>query len=213
MLKASVEKLFDEGGSGNQTKQGNSIEDGQDANIQPVVKAVDTAVEDVAPVQPRRQGKRKSVTVDAGGVSHPPKKREDHGTPSRTSIGGKSRSAIKSLLVGAMLNAEVGVASLPTLPFVTASVSTTLEREGGDHTDFVAELNLRTIGAPQRFIISLDSSHHSGTNVAETEIDSLVRSSVPIMTTVTTITSTIDPTLVAKEKLVEPSPFCAGSSS
>ncbi|GKC58507.1 hypothetical protein Tco_1086105 [Tanacetum coccineum] len=33
------------------------------------------------------------------------------------------------------------------------------------------------------------------------------------MTTVTTITLTVDPTSVAKEKLVEPSPFCAGSSS
>ncbi|GJV72309.1 hypothetical protein Tco_1492304 [Tanacetum coccineum] len=187
VLKASVEKLFDEGGSGNQTEQGDSVGDGQDANIQLVVKAADTDVEDVAPVQPRRQGKRKSVTVDAGGVSHPPKKlREDHGTPSGTSIGGKSRFAIKSLLVGAVLNAKVGVAAIPTLPFVTASVSTTLKREGRDHTDSVAELNLRTIEAP---------------------------SFVPIMTTVATITSTVDPTSVAKEKLVEPSPFCAGSSS
>ncbi|GJY44605.1 hypothetical protein Tco_0432818 [Tanacetum coccineum] len=33
------------------------------------------------------------------------------------------------------------------------------------------------------------------------------------MTTVTTITTPVDPTLVAKEKLVEPSPFSAGSSS
>nr|GEX88262.1 hypothetical protein [Tanacetum cinerariifolium] len=33
------------------------------------------------------------------------------------------------------------------------------------------------------------------------------------MTTVTTVTSTVDPTLVSKEKLVEPSPFGAGSSS
>ncbi|GJX48553.1 hypothetical protein Tco_0273743 [Tanacetum coccineum] len=102
-----------------------------------------TIVEDVAPVQPKRQGKRKSVIVGAGEASHPPKKlREDHGTPSGTSVGGKSRSAIKSLLVGAALNAEVGVAAIPTLPFVTASVSTTPEREGGDHTDFVAGLNL-----------------------------------------------------------------------
>ncbi|GKG57953.1 hypothetical protein Tco_0589564, partial [Tanacetum coccineum] len=90
----------------NQTKQGDSIRDGQDANIQPIVKAADTVVEDVAPVQPRRQGKRKFVTVDAGGVSYPPKKlRENHGTLNGTSIGGKSRSAIKSLLVRAVLNA------------------------------------------------------------------------------------------------------------
>ncbi|GJZ19693.1 hypothetical protein Tco_0556283 [Tanacetum coccineum] len=188
-LEASVEKLFNEGGSGNQTEQGDSAGGGQDANIQPVVKAADTAVEDVALVQPRRQGKRKYVIVDTGGASHPPKKlRKDHRTPSETSVGGKSMSAIKRLLAGAVLNVEVGVAAIPTLPFVTTSVSTTPERESEDHTDSVAELNLHTIGAPRR-------------------------SFVPIMTTVTTITLTVDPTSVAKEKLVEPSSFCAGSSS
>nr|GEX04267.1 hypothetical protein [Tanacetum cinerariifolium] len=131
--------------------------------------------------------KRKFVIVDTGGASHPPKKlRRYHGTPSGTSVGGKSRSALHRLLAGAVLNAEVGVVAIPTLHFVTTSVSTTPEREGGDHADSVTEPNLRTIGA---------------------------LSSVLIMTTATTITSTADPTSVAKEKLVEPSPFGAGSSS
>nr|GEY33594.1 hypothetical protein [Tanacetum cinerariifolium] len=166
------------------------------------------------PQEPRRQRKRKSVIVDAGGVSHPPKKlREDHETSSRTSIGGKSRSVLQRLLARAVLNAEVGVASIPTLPFVTESVSTMPEREDGDHIDFVAELNLRTIGTPQRFIISSDSSRQSATNVAEVVVDSLVKSFVSIMTTVTTITSIVNPTLVTKEKLAEPFPFGVGSSS
>ncbi|GJT56815.1 hypothetical protein Tco_0991869 [Tanacetum coccineum] len=152
--------------------------------------------------------------VDAGEASHPPKKlREDHGTPSGTSIGSKSWSVLQRLLAGAVLNAEVGVVPIRTLPFMTTSVSTTLECEGGDHTDSVAKLNLRTIGDPQRFVISSDSSHHSGTIVVEAKVDSFIRSSVLIMTTVTTITTPVDPTLVAKEKLVEPSPFSAGSSS
>ncbi|GKC90662.1 hypothetical protein Tco_1151311 [Tanacetum coccineum] len=114
-LEASVEKLFDEGGSGNQTEQGDSVRGRQDANIQPVVEAADTAIEDVAPMQPRHQGKRKSVTVDAGGASYPPKKlKEDHGTPSGTSVGGKSKSAIKRLLAGVVLNTKVGVAAILT---------------------------------------------------------------------------------------------------
>ncbi|GJZ64938.1 hypothetical protein Tco_0621634 [Tanacetum coccineum] len=117
------------------------------------------------------------------------------------------------LLAGAVLNIEVGVATIPTLPFVTAFVSTTPEREDGDHTDSVAELNLRTIGASQRFVISSDSSHHSGPTIAEAEVDSLVKSSAPIMTTITTVTSTVDPASVAKEKLIDPSLFCADSSS
>nr|GFC99791.1 hypothetical protein [Tanacetum cinerariifolium] len=62
------------------------------------------------------------------------------------------------------------------------------------------------------FVISSDSLHHSGTNVAEAEVDSLVRSFVSIMTTITTIISTVDPTSVAKEKLIEPYSFGAGSS-
>nr|GEV68625.1 hypothetical protein [Tanacetum cinerariifolium] len=140
-LEASVERLFDEGGSGDQTEQGDSARGELNANIQLVVEAADIVVEN-------------------------------------------------RLLVGAVLNAEVRVAAMPTLPFVAASVSTTPKCEGGDHVDFETKPNLRTIGASRRFFISLDSSHHSGTNVAEAEVDSLV----------------------AKEKLVESSPFGAGSS-
>ncbi|GJW20641.1 hypothetical protein Tco_0031263 [Tanacetum coccineum] len=185
-----------------------------DLEANPVVEAVNTIVEVVAPVQPRRQGKRKFVVVDAGRASHPPKKlREYHGTPSRASVGGKHWSMIKRLLAGAVLNTEVVVAAIPTLPFVTAFVSSTLEREDRDHIDFMAESNLRTIGALQRFVIFSDSFHHSGPTIAEAEIDSLVRSSTPIMTTVTTVTSTVDPALVAKEKHVKPSLFSADSSS
>nr|GEZ72247.1 transposase (putative), gypsy type [Tanacetum cinerariifolium] len=107
------------------------------------------------PTKSRRQETRKSVVVDAGRVSHPPKKlRGDHGTPSGASIG--------------------------------ASVSAMLEREDGHHTKSVAEPNLHTIRAP---------------------------SSILIMTAVTTITLTVDPTLVTKEKFVSPYPFGAGSST
>ncbi|GJW84370.1 gypsy type transposase [Tanacetum coccineum] len=143
---------------------------------------------------------------DAGEASHPPKRlRGDHGTPSGPSVVGKSRSTVQRLLAGAVLNPDVGVAAMPTLPFITSFVSATPEQEGGDHTDSVTGLNLHTIGASQRFVISSDSSHHSDTNVAEAEVDSLIRSSVLVMTTVTTVTSMVDPAVVAKEKPVEPS--------
>nr|GEX47308.1 nonaspanin [Tanacetum cinerariifolium] len=154
-LEASVDRLFYEGGSGNQAEHGDFA-----------------------------KGKRKSMIVDAGGVSHPPKKlKEDHGTSSGTSVGGKSWSAVHWLLAEAVLKSKVKVEAIPTLPFVTAYVSTTPEREDGDHTDSVAKLNLHTIRA---------------------------LSSIPIMTTVTTITLTAEPTSVTKEKLVEPSAFGAG---
>nr|GEZ47502.1 hypothetical protein [Tanacetum cinerariifolium] len=153
-LSASVERLFDEGGSGAQTKQEDSARGGPDADIQPVVGAANIVTEDAAPVRLRRQGKRKSVAVYTGGASHPPKKmREDHETPSGTSV--------------------------------AASVSTTLEREDEDHTDYVAEPNLCTIRAP---------------------------SSNPVMTNATTVTSMVDSTLVSKERTVKPSLFAADSS-
>ncbi|GKD46389.1 hypothetical protein Tco_1271034 [Tanacetum coccineum] len=190
-LETSVDRLFEEGDSGNQTEQGNSIGGGQGADIQLVSEAAYTVVEDVAPLQLRHQRKRKTVVADAGESSHPAKKlREDHETPSGTSVGGKSMSAVQRLLVGAMLNADVRGEAIPTLPFVTSSISATPEREGGDHTDSVA-----------------------GTNLRITKVDSLIRSSVLIMTAVTIVTSTVDLALTAKKKTAKPSPFVASSSS
>ncbi|GKB30512.1 hypothetical protein Tco_0869913, partial [Tanacetum coccineum] len=52
-------------------------------------------------------------------------------------------------------------------------------RESGVPTDSVTGLNFRTIGPSERFVISLDSSHHSSINVAEAGIDSFVRSVAP----------------------------------
>ncbi|GJW01288.1 hypothetical protein Tco_1556539 [Tanacetum coccineum] len=190
-LEASVDKIFDEEGSGNQAEQGDSASDGQDVGIQFVSEVTETAARDVAPLQSRRQKKRKTVVIDVGEPSHPVKKlREDHVTPGGPFMAGKSRSAIQRLLAGAMLNPEVGVAALPTLPFITSSVSATPE-----------------------FVISSDSSHHSGVNVAEAEVDYVVRSSVPMMTVATTVTSTINPATTVKEKFVEPFLFGGGSSS
>ncbi|GKD13057.1 hypothetical protein Tco_1197464, partial [Tanacetum coccineum] len=146
-LDTSVDKLFDEGGSGNQAEQGNSASGRHDVGIQLVSEAAETVVEDAAPVQPMRG----------------------------PTVGGKSRSAVQ-----------------PATP----------EREDGDHTKSLAGTNLRTIGAPQRFVISLDSSHHSGANIAEAEVDSFARSSVLLMTVTTTVTSTVDPTTTVKENFV-----------
>nr|GEX89158.1 hypothetical protein [Tanacetum cinerariifolium] len=106
-------------------------------DIQPVVVTTDTIVENVAPLQPKRQRKRKTVVDDAGGPSHPPKK----------------------------------------------------------------------------FVISSDSSHHSGANIAEAEVDSIVRSSAPSIATVTTMTTTIDADATAARAPIVPSLFGVGSSS
>nr|GEW00050.1 scarecrow-like protein 8 [Tanacetum cinerariifolium] len=210
-LETSIDRLFDEGGSGSQAGRGGSAGVGEGTNIQPLTEATSIVIEDVDPLQPRRQRKMKTVVADAGGSSHPPKK-EDHGTLSGPSVAGKSRYAIQRLLARAMMNAEVRGEPIPTLPFVTSSVSVTPEHEGGDHTDSVIGLNLRTISALRRFDISSDFSHHYGANVAEAEVDCLFRSSVPVMTPVTITTSTADLAVVVEEKTIKPSLFAADSS-
>ncbi|GJS00379.1 hypothetical protein Tco_0316887 [Tanacetum coccineum] len=184
-LEDSLDKLFDERGSDDQAEQGDSAIGGQGVCIQFVSKAIEP--------------------------SHPAKKlRVDHNASIGPSIVGKSKSVLQRLLAGVVLNPEVGIATLPTLPFVTSSVFATPEQEGEDQTDSVAGANLRTITAPQRFVISSDSSHHSGANVAEAEVDSIVRSSAPAIATITTVTATVDAATVAKEASIKPSLFGAG---
>nr|GEW11750.1 hypothetical protein [Tanacetum cinerariifolium] len=185
-LETSIDKLFDEGGSGSQAVQGGSTGVGEGTNIQPVTDVTDIVTEDVAPLQPRRQRKRKAVVDEAGGSLHSPKTlREDHETPSGPPIAGKFRSAIKRLLAEAVLNVEVMGDTIPTLPFVTSFVSATPEHEDIDHTDSVTGLNLRTISAP---------------------------SSVLVMTAVTTTTPTAYLAVVVKEKTAKPFIFAANSS-
>ncbi|GKD91093.1 hypothetical protein Tco_1366600 [Tanacetum coccineum] len=176
-LDASVDRLFDEGGSGTQAEQGYSTGGGGDEQnivLQPVITVVTAVVEDVIPLQPRRLKKRKTTVSDVGRSSHPLKKlREDHETLSGASVGGKSKSVVQQLLAGAVQNVMVRGEPIPTLPFVTSSVSATPEREEGDHTDSLAGANLRTIGAPQRFVISSDSSYHSGANIEAEATESI----------------------------------------
>ncbi|GJS84394.1 hypothetical protein Tco_0750935 [Tanacetum coccineum] len=121
---------LNEGGNGNQAEQGDSASGGHGISIQLVSEAAETVVEDATPMQPMGQRKRKTFVSDTGEPSHPPKKlREDHGTLSEASKGGKSISVVQRLLVRAMQNAEVRSEAIPTLPFVTSSVSAMLESE------------------------------------------------------------------------------------
>nr|GEX08000.1 hypothetical protein [Tanacetum cinerariifolium] len=186
----------------------------QGADIQPVIATTDTIVEDVAPLQPRRQRKRKIVVAYASGPSHPLKKlREDYGALGGASAVGKSRSVVQSLFVTVVLNVKARGEPILTLPFLTSSVSATPEREDKGPADSVTELNLQTIGVVQRFVISSDSSHHSGANIAEAEVDFIVKSSAPAIATVTTVTATVDADTTADKAHVEPSLFGVGSSS
>ncbi|GJV63346.1 hypothetical protein Tco_1474174 [Tanacetum coccineum] len=188
-LEASVDKLFDEGGSRNQE---DSATGGDGNNIVFGADLENVAAETVVAKKPACYRKKRQAATDASGSTHPAKKlREDYGTSGGIATSGKSPSVIKELFERSVLNAEIGVAAITTLPFITSSVSATPEREAGDFTDVITGPNVRTIGPSERFAISSDSSHHSSNNASEAEADSVIRSvDPPVMTEAVTTTDT-----------------------
>nr|GEY12796.1 hypothetical protein [Tanacetum cinerariifolium] len=154
---------------------------GHDVEIEFVTAAEDTANGSVATERPKRPRKKRPAVTDASGSSHPPKKlRGDYEISSEVVIGGT---------IG-ILSAEAGVLAMPTLPFVTSSVSATPGREDGTPLDSVIEANLRIVGPAIRFVISSYSFHHSSTNASGAEVDSVIRSVVPPPVTIEAVITT-----------------------
>ncbi|GKC63975.1 hypothetical protein Tco_1096573, partial [Tanacetum coccineum] len=99
-LDASVDRLFDEEGSGNEKEYHDSTDGGQGVGTLIVSKAAKVVAEDVIPLR-SRQRKRKTI-VDAGEPSHPAKKlRDDYGAPGGPFVAGKSRFAVQRLFARA----------------------------------------------------------------------------------------------------------------
>nr|GFB63158.1 hypothetical protein [Tanacetum cinerariifolium] len=119
--------------------------------------APNRANKDVAVGEPRRLQKKRQAATEVGGSSHPPKKlKSDYGALNVVADAGKSPSDLGDLLARSMLVVESGVKVAATLLFVISSVSATPECDIGVPT------------APERFLISSDSSHHSF-NASEAE--------------------------------------------
>ncbi|GJU92160.1 hypothetical protein Tco_1304583 [Tanacetum coccineum] len=209
-LSASVEREFvGDASIGDGGDQGFDSVAGQD-NVEPIVPVTEPVEAEIP--RPKRS-KKKRVTYDSEGLpvaSHPPKRlRADYGTTGGSATGGKSPSVLNRLLQDSRLTVEQGVPALPTLPFITSSVTASPLEEGGDRTDSVTGPSLRTIGPSARFVVLSDSSHHSGAKSADPEVDSLARSAAPVMTEATTVAIPAD---VSKDKSA-PHPSVFGSSS
>ncbi|GJX87059.1 hypothetical protein Tco_0337833 [Tanacetum coccineum] len=192
-LSASVEREFvGDASVGDGGDQGFDSVAGQD-NVEPTVPVTEPVEAEIP--RPKRS-KKKRVIYDSEGLpvaSHPPKRlRADYGTTGGSVTGGKSPSVLNRLLQDSRLTVEQGVPALPTLPFITSSVTASPLEEGGDRTDSVTGPSLRTI------------------------VDSLVKSAAPVMTEATTIatvaTTVAIPADVSKEKS-GPYPSVFGSSS
>ncbi|GJT63992.1 hypothetical protein Tco_1015472 [Tanacetum coccineum] len=216
-LSASVEREFvGDASVGDGGDQGVASVGGQD-NVEPIVPITDHVETETSRPKHRKKKRVTSGSERTPTASHPPKRlRADYGTTGSYATGGKSPSVLNRLLQDSRLMVEQGVPALPTLPFITSSVTASPLEEGGDHTDSVTNPSLRTVGASARFVVLYDSSHHSATNSGGPEGDSFVRSVVPVMTeaiAVTTIATTVAiPADVVKDKSV-PHPSIFGSSS
>nr|GEX52296.1 hypothetical protein [Tanacetum cinerariifolium] len=188
-LETSVERLFDEAGSADH--EDSAASGGREAKTGIATGVRIVAEENVVAETFKRPRKKRQAVTDASGSSHPPKRlRGDHKASSEVAIGVKSSSALKELLASTMLNIKVGVAVVATLPMVTSSVSATLKHESDVPADSITGLNMRTIGASERFVISSDSSHNSSTNASGTKGDSIIRSAVvPSVMTEAVVTS------------------------
>ncbi|GKA55562.1 hypothetical protein Tco_0754634 [Tanacetum coccineum] len=224
-LSASIEREFveDAGGSDGGDQEVASV--GGHGNVEPIVPTTDNIIAETEASRPKRS-KKKRVTHGSESTpiaSHPPKRlRADYGKTGGSAAGGKSPSVLNRLLQDSRLMVEHGVLALPTLPFITSSVTASPLEEGGDHTDSVTSPSLRTVGPSARFIVLSDSSHHSGAKSANHEVDSFVRTVTPVMTAATTVmafvsnanTTTVTPVDVGKDKDVPtPSVFVGSSSS
>ncbi|GKC35645.1 hypothetical protein Tco_1048029 [Tanacetum coccineum] len=216
-LSESIEREFGEDDSGGRGQEDTSI--AGHGNARPVVPITDDIIAEADVSEPKRSKKKRVICGSEGtpAASHPPKRlRADYGRISGSTAGGKSPSVLNKLLQDSRLSVEQGVTALPTLPFITSSVTASPLEEGGDHTDSVTGPSLRSVSASARFVVLSDSSHHSATNSAGPEGDSFVRSAVPVMTEATTVTtiatSVTVPADVGKDKSV-PHPSVFGSSS
>ncbi|GJT94230.1 hypothetical protein Tco_1083075 [Tanacetum coccineum] len=83
-------------------------------------------------------------------------------------------SALQRLLVGAVLNPEVGIAALPTLPFITSSVSVTPERESAN----IAEAEVDSFAMPSIPLMTVATTVTSTVDPATTVKEKFVGSSV-----------------------------------
>ncbi|GJU40272.1 hypothetical protein Tco_1193229 [Tanacetum coccineum] len=223
-LSESIEREFGEDVSGSAGRGQEDASVGGYSDAEPIVPVTAGVAVETGSSRAKRPKKRVAhESGDTPAATHPPKRlRADYGNTSGSVIGGKSPGVLNRLLRASQLTVEQGVTALPTLPFITSSMTASPLEEGGGHTDSATASALRTVGPSERFVVLSDSSHYSSAKSADAEVDSLIRSVAPVMTAATTVTTSVSAaattavalTDVNKDKNVPtPSIFAVSSSS
>nr|GEU54453.1 reverse transcriptase domain-containing protein [Tanacetum cinerariifolium] len=172
----SIDKLFNEGDDAGQE---HSIERDDDVLEETIARGVS----DVAVEKAKKKRKRK-VTRDASGSTHPPKKLRDDYQFVLPNTSEKSLAALRGLVSECS-----GIPSDVTEPLIATFVA---PMSDAGPMDSMFGLNLRTCPPIVRYVVSSDDSHHSG---SYSEATSFVRSLVadaPVVTVTVTTTVVAD---------------------
>ncbi|GKE94212.1 hypothetical protein Tco_1579067, partial [Tanacetum coccineum] len=148
-----------------------------------VTETADIVVEDVISLQPRRHKKRKTIVADTGEPSHPPKKLR------------MDRETLSETSVGGK--------SMSAVQRLLARAVQNAEVRG-EPVPTLPFVTSSVFATPER-----EGEDHTDS----AEVDSVVRSSAPVVITITTVTTTVDAATAVKEAPIRPSLFGAGSSS
>ncbi|GJY27862.1 hypothetical protein Tco_0403629 [Tanacetum coccineum] len=131
-LDASVDRLFDEEGSGNEEEPHDSVDGDQSAGTLLVSEATEVVGEDVIPLQTRQ--KKQKTNIGAGEPSHPAKKlRDDYGAPGGPFVADSSHHS----------NANIAEAEVDSIARFAAPVIATV-------VTATADVATTTRGAPAR---------------------------------------------------------------
>ncbi|GJY05759.1 hypothetical protein Tco_0371699 [Tanacetum coccineum] len=175
---------------------GKMVDEENDANQEHSVAKDDDVLEEVVALdtpgvgaEKAKKKRKRKATGDASGSVYPPKKLRDDYQPLPPSTGGKSITALRK-----MVSEGSAIPSDATEPLVTASV-TPMSDVGP--VDSVSGLNLRTRPPHVRYVVSSDSSRHSG---SYSEAASLVRSAADVPVVTVAVTTTVDANVATGSK-------------
>nr|GEY27425.1 putative transposase (putative), gypsy type [Tanacetum cinerariifolium] len=159
--KMDYHHLFTEFNVGGSANQGDfAAGGGQEVETGIATGVRIVADENVVAERPKLPRKKRQAVTDASGSSHTPKR-----------LRGTTELLVRPLLAVNLL-------------------STTPEHESSAPADSITGLNIHTVVASKRFVISSDSSHHSSTNASRAEGNSIIRSVVvPQVMTEAVVTS------------------------
>ncbi|GJX91431.1 hypothetical protein Tco_0344757 [Tanacetum coccineum] len=177
----SIDRLFDVGDNAGQEHPAK-----KDDDVQEEVIAKDAS--EVVTEKPQKKQKRK-VVRDVSSSTLPPNKLRDDHQSLPPSTGGKSLSVLRSIVPeGAVIPSDTA------RPLVTASVTPMPEVEP---VDSVSGLNLRTRPPYERYVVSSDSSHYSG---SYSEAASFIRSAADVSVVTVAVTTTANANVATSSK-------------